>query len=192
MILCYLLLVLAAGSARSEPLTITLCDRVQVAGERLLLGEIAALSGAPEDTQLAAMDLGPAPLPGSERTLTLGYIKMRLRRWGLTEPQVQFAGAAQVTVSSASPAPPSPRSAPATAAPDQPQTRPPAVTVPRGTALCLVVSCGGVTVVATATTLEDATVGAVVKVRVDQTRHTVWALLESPTQASMTGQKEPL
>jgi len=178
-------LLLTAGCVAAEPVAVTLHDSAQVAGERLELGEIAALAGPAEQAeQLAALDLGPAPLPGQSRTLSLGYVKMRLRRWGLGEDDLAFSGATEVEVSTA----PVAVAAPATPTMQEASTEPlPApVVVKRGSAVRLLVTCGAVTVVAGATTLEDAAVGAIVKLRVDQTRRTAWATLDSPTHASLT------
>lgn len=184
-----LALLLTTVCAAAEPLTITgvttvtLHSRAQVAGERLELGEIARITGD-EAKALVALDMGPAPLPGGERTISLGYLKMRLRRWGLGEEQFVFEGPAEVTVSTAAVA-----AQPAVSAPTPIESEPiapPPVMVKRGSTLRLQVTCGGVTILASATTLEDAAVGAIVKLRVDQTRQTTWALLDSPTLAILT------
>ena len=62
---------------------------------------------------------------------------------------------------------------------------PPPIVVKRGSMVRLRVTCGAVSVIAGATTLEDAAVGGVVKLRVAQTRQTVWAVLASQTEANL-------
>ena len=183
-----LLMLVPIGCAQAtEPLAVTLNERAQVSGERLELGEIAEIAGpADRAERLASLDLGPAPLPGRSRTLSLGYVRMRLRRWGLGEPEVVLAGAPEVAIST----PPVAAVAPSSATMEPPAVQEavasPPVTVKRGSAVRLQVNCGAVTIIAGATTLEDAAVGGMVKLRVDQTRRTTWAKLDSPRHATMT------
>lgn len=185
---CLAVLLLTAGCVgATEPVTITLHECAQVAGERLELGEVAGITGPAEQAeQLAVLDLGPAPLPGQERTLSLGYVKMRLRRWGMSEDRIVFEGAGAVAVSTAVAVVGPPAGAAGADVVEPGPVAPAPITVRRGSALRLQVTCGGVTILASATTLEDATVGGMVRLRVDQTRQTTWAWLESPSCAILS------
>ena len=166
--------------------TVELAESAQIAGDNIELGAVATVSGSDEEVaRLAGLDLGPAPLPGQSRSLSLGYLKMRLRRWGVNAGEITFAGAAQVRVSR-------PAAVVAVAIGDTDDVAqtgvaqaPPPVIVKRGSMVRLRVTCGAVSVIAGATTLEDAAVGAVVKMRVAQTRQTVWAVLASQTEANL-------
>ena len=169
--------------------TVELAESARIAGDSIELGAVATVSGSDEEVALlAGLDLGPAPLPGQSRILSLGYLKMRLRRWGVNAGEITFAGAAQVRVNR-------PVAVVAVATQDtetaaqtsvaQTPAQPWPVIVKRGSMVRLRVTCGAVSVLAGATTLEDAEVGAVVKMRVAQTRQTVWAVLASQTEANL-------
>ncbi len=166
---------------------IELSEAAEITADRIELGALATVTGPePVRERLAALDIGPAPLPGRSRTLTLGYLKMRMRRWGLKPERFMFTGAPQVEVSRLAQAvpvtPPGPEQASA-----EPVTPAPApVVVKRGARLQLSVVCGAVCILAEATTLEDGVVGQRVKMRVEQTRQTVWGTLLSPTTATLT------
>jgi hypothetical protein len=165
---------------------VTLKEAAEIDSERIELGALATVTAPEADKQMLQMlDVGPAPLPGRSRVLTLGYLKMRMRRWGVDPESVVFAGAAGVEVSR-----PAPIALPA--APDAEQVSPDPVApapepqvVKRGAKLQLVVVCGAVRVVAEAQTLEDGQVGQPVKMRVEQTRQTVWGTLASATTATL-------
>ena len=167
------------------PMVVDLRDRAVVAGERIELGEVATISGPEEEAaRLRLLDLGPAPLLGDSRALSLGYLKIRLRRWGVDLDAVVFGGSAEVRVSRPAAPAASAEVDMATPGGESAPAAPP-VTVKRGSKVRLEVALGAVLIVATATTLEDGVVGGVVRMRVDQTRREVWARLRSPTQAGL-------
>ncbi len=185
---CLAVLALPAVGCRAE--IINLHERVQIDGDRILLGQLADIDAVGERAEaLATVSVGPAPLPGRERTLTVGYLKLRLRRCGIDCGALTFTGAEQVTVAGPpaatvafAPAAGDPSAADAANVPGAPAP----IVVPRGTRVRLAVECGAVRVLADATTQEDAAVGALVRLRVEQTRETVSAQLLSPTQALIT------
>ena len=75
--ICLALAALAAVSCRAE--VIDLRERVQIKGERILLGQLADIDAVGERAEaLGAVSIGPAPLPGRERTLTVGYLRVLL------------------------------------------------------------------------------------------------------------------
>jgi len=173
------------SAVRAYPETvIALKDAVEVTSERIELRALATVTGPEQERKaLESVDVGPTPLPGRSRTLTLGYLKMRMRRWGLDPESVAFAGSQQIEVSRPA-APVQPIDLRADEHPsDSVTSLAPPVTVKRGCRVQLTVVCGGVHVVAEAMTLEDGVVGQPVKIRVAQTRETVWGTLYGPTSA---------
>ncbi len=179
------LVVIAAGPC--DLAVVTLHEEALIEGRRIELGEVAKVVGEGKQAEaLAATDIGPAPLPGSSREVSVGYVKMRLRRAGVDCGRLRFEGAEEVRVRCRAVA------VSADADGEQPgsvagsqQARSEAVEVPRGTRVRLAVICGAVRIVADAVTLEDATVGMRAKMRVEQTRQTVVAELTGSTEALM-------
>lgn len=177
---------LVSAPRASADTVVTLKDSVEIASERIALGALGTVTAGEQETeQLRALDVGPAPLPGRSRVLTLGYLKLRMRRWGVDPGSVVFAGAAQVKVSRPAPmvGPPAPEAG--QVPPDQVAPGPQPQVVKRGAKLQLVVVCGAVRIVAEAQTLEDGVVGHPVKVRVAQTRQMLWGTLASATTATL-------
>ncbi|MEA3402916.1 MAG: hypothetical protein U9R79_16875 [Armatimonadota bacterium] len=175
-------LVVLAAPAWAQ--TIELPERVQIEGLRITLADLAEID-APEQRarRLGAIDVGPAPLPGGSRGLTVGYLKMRLRRCGIDCEALTFTGATRVEVARAA-APPEggPRaSAEGDATEDAPPPEP--TVVKRGSRVRLSVVCGAVRIIAEATTLERGVVGSRARLRVEQTRETVVGQLTSATEA---------
>lgn len=78
---------------------IDLKEEVWIAGDVVLLGDIAELSGDPEMIlALAEVNVGTAPLSGSSRRLTTGQIEVRLRQAGINPKEVEFKGSAAVRI----------------------------------------------------------------------------------------------
>ncbi len=185
--ICLALAALVPVGCRAE--VIDLHERVQIEGEHILLGQIAQIDAAGERVEeLSRVSIGPAPLPGRERRVSVGYLKLRLRRCGIDCGALTFTGADEVIVTG----PPAAAGmldtagiAPtlSVASSADGAITPGPILVPRGTRVRLVVECGAVRVLADTTTLEEAAVGALVRLRVEQTRETVSAQLLSPTQA---------
>lgn len=84
------LIVLAAttASASLDDGAIRLRSRAQVSGERIVLGEIARLTG--NAIEFDEVDLGHAPDAGSTRRITGASILARLRDAGLDEASVRY------------------------------------------------------------------------------------------------------
>ncbi len=180
----------------SDATVIELSEAAEITADRIELGALATVTGPePARERLEALDIGPAPLPGRSRTLTLGYLKMRMRRWGLKPESFMFTGAPQVQVSRHAETATTEATTPTTGTTGTScasSLQPPAsslrrtVVVKRGARLQLSVICGAVCILAEATTLEDGVVGQRVKMRVEQTRQTVWGTLLSPSTATLT------
>lgn len=180
----------AAPATAAETATITLEESVEVTGKRITLDELAEIVGPAQEAEaLGTVDVGPAPLPGRDRGLTVGYLKMRLRRGGIDCWAVTFDGAERVQVhrrpevtpaadgEQASDAEGDAEAGAATAPAPKP------IVVERRSRVHLAVVCGAVRILAEATTLEDAVVGEMARMRVEQTREMVYAELTSRTQA---------
>lgn len=159
---------------------IELRESASVEGRQIMLAEIA--DEVPE--ALAEVDLGPAPLPGDSRRVSVGYVKMRLRRAGVDCSALVFRGPDEVEVHRmALPAVPlaSADDEAEDIAPGEQQQR--AVPVRRGSRLHLTVIRGAVVIGAEAVLLEDATTGAMARLRVEQTRETVVARIVREAEA---------
>ena len=179
----------ATACAAAEPTaTVALRESACVAGDFVTLKEIAEIAPPDRAEVLGAVEVGPAPLPGGSRRVTLGYLKMRLRRSGVECAAIEFAGADAVEVRRAPMPGVTRRQAQGEVeAADPPGARqsapPPARSVDRGARVRLTVICGAVTVGAEATLLEDAVVGGRAKMRVEQTRETVVAQIVQLSEA---------
>lgn len=179
---CLLATRLACGAT-----VIDLSDTACIASDRIELGALATVTSSEQASErLRSLDIGPAPLPGRSRVLTLGYLKMRIRRWGFAPETMIFTGSKQVEVSRAAEAVQEVQPVAGDPSSESPvPVRAPA-TVKRGARVQLAVECGAVRILAEATTLEDGMVGQPVRMRVEQTRQTLWATLLSPSQATLT------
>lgn len=177
-----------------------------VAGGTVTLGDIAVLQ--PAEAGAAAIEIGPAPLPGASRELAVGYVRLRMRKAGVDLKSVSFTGAEKVAVTrealqtagaeavvdpvvdvpasaaggevAATPAAPSRPSAPRPAALAQPRE-----TVQRGSIFRLTLRSGGLSVDALGELLNPCAVGQIGKFRVNETRAMVAAMLVSDNTAEV-------
>ncbi|MFW5866641.1 MAG: hypothetical protein ACOCX2_02420 [Armatimonadota bacterium] len=181
----------ASCAADAPSVTVELRESVAVEGDTLRLAQLAQIAPSDRAEALGAIAVGPAPLPGRSRRVSLGYLKMRLRRSGVECSGIEFTGADAVEVRRA-PLPGVTRrqaqgeivAADPPGARQSDQTQPPApVAVERGTRVRLTVVCGAVSIGAEATLLEAAVVGGPAKMRVEQTRETVVAQIVQPCEA---------
>ena len=88
--------------------TIILRDRVEVSAPTIALADIVDLT-APEETAaaLGTVTIGPSPLPGLSRSITIGYIKVRLRQNHFDPDGMTFGGVGEVIVVRSKVEPPS-------------------------------------------------------------------------------------
>jgi hypothetical protein len=93
---------LGRGTAPADAgaVQITVKPDATVSSDTGWLGDVAQVSSATSaDTdRVEAVALGPAPLPGQVRPISLGYIKMRLRHARLSPTDIDFSGAETVRV----------------------------------------------------------------------------------------------
>ena len=188
---------LCAAAAATQPAlqTLQLREQATAAGDWVTLAEIATVKPQAHAQAIGATRLTPAPPPGGSRNVSLGYIKMRLRRAGVDLREVQFTGATRVCVSRAPlestphhqavtrPAAPTPGAGgtrPAPAGPPQEQIK-----VRRGTIVRLLVRRGALTIETTGELSRDCVVGALGKFRVHETRAYVVARLTDATTAEV-------
>lgn len=175
----------SAGAGRAA--TIELAERAQVAGTDIRLGHLGAVRGPADEAEaLRTVIIGPAPLPGGERTLSVGYLKLRLRRAGINCNSVRFTGAAQVLVSRPPALRPAEAISPIAAGLGEIANPTPGPVVPRGSAVRLVLDWGALRVTADATTLDPAAVGAFVRLRLAHGGETVTARLVALGEALIT------
>ncbi|MFO8080796.1 MAG: flagella basal body P-ring formation protein FlgA [Armatimonadota bacterium] len=171
----------------AEQAILDLRESVGIESDAITLAQLAEITPAAGSEVLGAVEVGPAPLPGSSRRLTRGYLKMRLRRGGVACGEIVFTGAESVEVRRAlQPAATRRETQGTIEAADAPGTRPSAdrpPTVDRGTRVRLTVVCGAISIDAEATLLESATVGGRAKMRVEQTREIVVAQIVQPSEA---------
>lgn len=91
-------LTLAAASPSLAAARIVVKALSEVAGEKILVGEVAAISGMLDsDTlELSGRSLGPSPKPGSELKLSASQVKTRLYNAGVDVKAVETVIPAQV------------------------------------------------------------------------------------------------
>ena len=181
---------LALSAMLSAAAVIELHGSAHLDGERILLGHIAKIAAPEREAEaLAEIDLGPAPLPGTSRRLTAGYVKMQMRRSGVPCADLTFTGAEAVRVHrDARKASAAAQRAGGQQADETAEMRVP-VEIRRGTRMHLTVARGTVIVGAEATLLENAVLGGRARMRVHQTRETVTAQITGPT-AAIIGENE--
>jgi len=178
---------LTAGGDALGATIIELSKAAEITSDRIELGALATVTGPEQASErLRSLDIGPAPLSGRSRVLTLGYLKMRIRRWGFAPEEMVFIGSKQVEVSRAVQPAAGVQPVAGDASPESPVPAQAPATVKRGARVQLAVECGAVRILAEATTLEDGVVGQPVRMRVEQTRQTLWATLLSRSQATLT------
>lgn len=78
------------GFAAAEQAVVTLKDGSVVGGTYIELGSIASIQAADSKLAkaLARVTIGRAPLPGARRTLSVGYVEVRLRQAGYSTENV--------------------------------------------------------------------------------------------------------
>lgn len=169
------ILMLAATVASTQEAAprpaIVLHAESSVTGTEVLLSQVAEIAAEPELAQrLAAVSLGSAPVASTCRTITAGYIKLRLRRFGLDPDQLEITGAS-VKVHGPTAATQTPSSA-APKAPEAPLELP---LIRRGQMVEVEVHCGGVTIHTTGRAGSDAAAGELLSITLQKTGRNVTA-----------------
>ena len=177
-----LLLALNALAAATPiaPAAITLKPRAQVSAAMVLLSDVAEVLPPEAAQALAGVELGPAPAPGVERTVTAGYVKVRLRRAGVDLDKTVFQGERTLVICLAPPSAPAP--APPTAAPRPGDG---AVGVKSGAKVTLVVQVGGLRIATEAEAVQACYINQEGLFRVRETRALVRARLISHDTAEV-------
>lgn len=90
----------AVAAGDGTPIVITVKEEAQVAGPKILLGDIATITGAPGpvEDEIKRIEIGPAPIVGYKRTVSLASVKIHMRQAGVDLSQVTFEGAGSVAV----------------------------------------------------------------------------------------------
>ncbi len=169
-----LIVITSSAWAEDEALTITLPENAVVAGGDMSLGEVAEVTGPPDQAaKLAAVSLGPAPLAGYQRPVTVGLIVLRLRRAGWNPEGVALAGEPQTMV--ATQGQPQPVAVSNQAGPVLQPTSPlPQIVIKRGDTVRIVLSYKAITIATVGQALNDAAQDQIVRVRVAGSRHTTY------------------
>jgi flagella basal body P-ring formation protein FlgA len=96
--------VLAAAPAAAEPaadaIVLTLTERVEVDSDEVLLGQMAAISGALTEpmVKMRGIAIGRAPQAGQARTISRDYILLRLRQSGFDPDGIVIAAPESITL----------------------------------------------------------------------------------------------
>lgn len=82
---------------------ITLLEKAECRGDMVKLGDIALIEGVDDKTAgaLSNVEIGRAPIVGSSRSITKGYVMVRMRQSGFRPEEFLIAGAEKVTVTRA-------------------------------------------------------------------------------------------
>jgi len=167
--------------------TVFLHEQALVPDGTIALGQLADIS-ADEETarELAAVEIGYSPLPGRRRSISAGYVRMRMARAGFDAKGVTLTGAPAVTVC---------HQAPPTMAQDTPSSRQTAtepddlaagpIVLRRGQNVEIVVISGGFVVSTTGQLLGDAAVGESALARVTTTGQKVCGMLTASRQITI-------
>ncbi len=172
-----------ASQAAGELQGLELKADVEIPGDRVLLGDVAVITPPAAVDSLGGLDLLPAPATGTPQYVSRGYIRLRLRRAGMTLDGVQFTGAVRVRVTRPRPVrgqTPIHRSGP------RPSSTEPTAIVKRGTDVTVVVRKGSLTIATLGELVKDCAVGDVGKFRVTSTRSVVIGRLTGPRTAEVT------
>ncbi|MCE5219223.1 hypothetical protein LLH03_19580 [bacterium] len=182
-----LALLIAASWAWAQPApapqSISFRTETEVVGEAATLGELATLEPPEAATGLASLVVAAALSPGQSRSLTAGYLRLRLRHAGLDLTSVQVTCPERVTVSrKAVAAPPTAetkaRTTPAAQVPASQVLRP-------GARVTLLVRAGGLTVQTPGECMETCVALGTGRFRVIETRATVYARVLDATSAEV-------
>lgn len=82
---------------------ITILEKAECRGDIVKLGDIATIEGVEGETAeaLSNIEIGRAPIVGSSRGITRGYVMVRMRQNGFRPEEFLIAGAEKVTVTRA-------------------------------------------------------------------------------------------
>jgi len=100
----FLTALLALGSVHADTapgaIRLTIPDRVEIESAEVVLGQLAAVSGAePALTrQLQGIPVGRAPLAGNSRTVSRDYILLRIRQSGIAPESIHLSSPDKVTL----------------------------------------------------------------------------------------------
>lgn len=162
-----------AAAAAAALQGIELAPTAQVTGDWVNLGDIAAVQPDEQAQALAGTPIAPAPQPGGSRSISAGYVRLRLRAAGVDLTGVAFSGADRVQVTRAPAGLPGRGTAPSVGGGPQEA----ALMVRRGALVKLVVRAGTMAIETRGELMRDCAVGQVGRFRVEETRATVPALL---------------
>ncbi len=186
-----------AAACRAGPVTVLLREEAVVAVGPVTLGQLADIEADTEASpEIAAVIIGSSPLPGRERRISAGYIRMRMARAGVSGDTAKLGGAAAVVVRVKSAEAVSPRDA-ATAKANGRRGIPPVGRDPttatageawsckRGQRVQIRVLCGNIVVLTSGQLLENAAAWESVMARVGSTGGRVCGVLSGPRELTV-------
>lgn len=93
------LFILPVAHAEQPVATVTLHERAEVGEGAITLAQLADITASDDlADRLSAVDIGPSPLPGRSRSISAGYVRMRIGRVGVDPQTVEMTGASAVQV----------------------------------------------------------------------------------------------
>jgi flagella basal body P-ring formation protein FlgA len=92
---------LAAGGWCAEITSVRVYERTEIQEDQILLGRVARIDGgdAKRVSELAAVELGRAPLPGRSRTLERSTLLLRLKQSGIDPEGIDLQAPAEIEIS---------------------------------------------------------------------------------------------
>ncbi|MHB8997143.1 MAG: flagella basal body P-ring formation protein FlgA [Armatimonadota bacterium] len=163
---------------------VTLRAEAAVDTAHVLLGQVADIQATSEMTaRLHGVSLSSSPLPDRTRSIEAGYIKLRLRRFGVDPAQVDLRGETvvvrrsrmfQIATSEA-----------ASGATGDTTTTEPAL-VRQGQLVDVEVRCGGVTIRTTGVACRDGAAGHLIDLRLEKLNRKLPARITGPGRVLLT------
>lgn len=177
-------LLLAAVGAWAEEArpVVALRAEVTLRAPEVLLGQVSDIAAAGElREKLAAVSLGSGPVAGTQRVIDAGYIRLRLRRFGIDPAGVELQGERVTVTAPAAQRSPLPQKA-ASGRTDGPREAAMPL-VKRGQLVEVRVQCGGVIIHATGRALMDAGDQEMVKISLEGSNRGITARVTGPAAA---------
>jgi hypothetical protein len=176
------LMACALGQTAPDDTTLTLRPQVTITTAEIALGQVVEIVCPPEmSARLAQVSLGSAPVPGLTRSITVGYLRLRLRRYGINPGTLTLVGETTVVQRAPDPvAPPTPTAA--TRAASQPGEAADPPCIRRSDVVVVQVHCGGVIITLEGRACQAGHPGETVTVSIPNTSRTLEAQVVGPGQ----------
>jgi len=176
------LIACALGQNATGDATLTLRPQVTITTPEIALEQVAEIACPPEmSARLALVSLGSAPVPGLTRSITVGYVRLRLRRYGINPGALTLVGETTAVQRAPDPAtPPAPAASTRAVSQAAEAADPPCVR--RRDLVVVQVRCGGVTITLEGRACQAGHPGQTVTVSIPKTSRTLEARIVGPGQ----------